>query len=53
LHKIWHDIATRTPLQAGGRTLAFFNPQGGSPPAKLQRLRISRWIFELNNKEQE
>ncbi len=28
LHKIWHDIATRTPLQAGGRTLAFFNPQG-------------------------
>lgn len=28
LHKIWIDIATRTPEQAGGRTLAFFNPHG-------------------------
>jgi hypothetical protein len=28
LHKIWQDIATRTPLQAGGRTLAFLNPRG-------------------------
>jgi hypothetical protein len=48
LHKAWYDFATRTPSQAGGRTLAFFNAQGRLAARDVKALGEIDIVFETH-----